>query len=137
MARRRKTESAIISTAEAIDEQRNNGFDPDQLAEIVGRIENIQGAIDDINFEARERTQPLREDITALKRQATDYGIGRTELAAVLRKRRLEHRAGHVSDSLDLAERANFEEMISSLERLAEQVGPLGEAARDHARAGT
>jgi predicted transcriptional regulator len=116
--------------------QGNNGFDPEKLADFVGRIENIQGEIDDINAEARERTQPLREDIAAIKREATDLGIGRIELAAVLRKRRLEHRAAHVSDTLDLAERTNFEEYLASLERLAEQVGPLGEAARDHARAG-
>jgi uncharacterized protein (UPF0335 family) len=107
-----------------------NGFDPDQLAGFVAKIENLQASIDAINFEAREETQPLREDIAAVKREATDHGIGRTELAAVLRKRRLEHQAAHVSDSLDLAERANFEEMISSLERLAEQIGPLGQAAK-------
>jgi uncharacterized protein (UPF0335 family) len=133
MARRKKQEPITQSLAA---EPRDNGFDPDQLADFVTRIENIQEDIDAINFEARERTQPLREDIATVKREATDHGIGRTELAAVLRKRRLEHRAAHVSDSLDLAEQANFEEMIASLERLAEQVGPLGEAARDHARAG-
>jgi uncharacterized protein (UPF0335 family) len=130
MARRRKDK------LEPIEEPRGNGFDPDQLAHFIGRIESIQGEIDAINFEAREKTTPLREDIAAVKREATDHGIGRSELAAVLRKRRLEHRAAHVADSLDLAERANFEEMISSLERLAVEVGPLGEAARDHARAG-
>jgi hypothetical protein len=129
MARRKKAE------VEPIEEPRDNGFDPDQLADFIARIEGIQGDIDEINFEAREKTTPLREDIAAVKREAVDAGIGRTELAAVLRKRRLEHRAAHVSDSLDLAERANFEEMIASLDKLAAEVGPLGEAARDHARA--
>jgi hypothetical protein len=128
MARRRKKRD--------IEEIRDNGFDPDQLADFVARIEYCQGQIDEINLAAREKTTPLREDIAGLKREATDEGIGRTELAAVLRKRRLEHRAAHVVDSLDLAERANFAEMLMSLERLAEQIGPLGEAARDHARAG-
>jgi uncharacterized protein (UPF0335 family) len=134
MARHKKEQEPI--TLSVVEEPRDNGFDPDQLAEFIGRIENIQSEIDEINFEARERTSPLRQDIVAVKREATDHGIGRTELAAVLRKRRLEHRAAHVSDSLDLAERANFEEYVASLERLAEQIGPLGEAARDHARAG-
>jgi uncharacterized protein (UPF0335 family) len=127
MARRKKDKP------EPVEEARGNGFDPDQLVGFVGRIEGIQAEIDDINFEARERTTPLREDIAAIKREATDAGIGRTELAAVLRKRRLEHRAAHVSDSLDLAERSNFEQMIECLDKLAEQVGPLGQAARDHA----
>jgi hypothetical protein len=130
MARRKKDSGA------SDPEPRGNGFDPDQLAEFVGRIEGIQGEIDEINAEARERTTPLREDIAGIKREATDHGIGRVELNAVLRRRRFEHRAAHVGDSLDLAERANFAEMVMSLERLAEQIGPLGEAARDHARAG-
>jgi uncharacterized protein (UPF0335 family) len=133
---RRKSLKELRGDIEPVEEPRDNGFDPDQLAQFVGRIENIQGEIDEINLDARERAQPLREDIAAIKREATDHGIGRTELACVLRKRRLEHRAAHVSDSLDLAERANFEEMIASLERLAEQLPGLGEAARDHARAG-
>jgi hypothetical protein len=115
--------------------ERTNGFDPDELMGFVGRIENVQAEIDELALAYREKAQPLREDIATLKREAVDAGIGRTELAAVLRQRRLEYKAAHVPDSLDLAERANFEEMIASLERLAEQVGPLGEAARDRAKA--
>lgn len=117
-------------------EPRDNGFDPEALRGFVGRIENIQAEIDELALDYREKAQPLREDIATIKREAVDVGIGRTELAAVLRKRRLEHRAAHAGDSLDLAERARFEEMMNCLERLAEQVGPLGEAARDRARAG-
>jgi hypothetical protein len=132
MARREKVDFPELES----EPRGNNGFDPDQLGEFVGRIENIQGQIDEINFKAREQAKPLREDIAAVKRLATDSGIGRTELAAVLRQRRLELRAAHVGDSLDLAERAIFAAMLVSLDRLAEQVGPLGEAARDHARAG-
>jgi hypothetical protein len=122
---KRKTEPA--------DEPRDNGFDPDQLAEFIGRIEYLQTEIDNINFDARVKTTPLREDIAAIKREAVDAGLGRTELSAVLRQRRFKHRAEHVSDSLDLSERANFEQMIECLDKLAEQVGPLGQAARDHA----
>jgi uncharacterized protein (UPF0335 family) len=129
MARRKKDE------LEPRVEPRDNGFDPDQLSAYVGRIENIQAEIDDLALDYREKAQPLREDIATIKREAVDAGIGRTELACVLRLRRLEHKAAHVSDSLDLAERANFEEMIASLERLAEQIGPLGEAALDRAKA--
>jgi hypothetical protein len=117
-------------------EERGNGFDPDQLAEFVGRIEDLQGQIDMINLEARSRAQPFRDDIAQVKRKANDAGINRTEFAAVLRQRRLEQKAANVPDSLDLAQRANFQQMIECLDRLAEQVGPLGEAARDHARAG-
>jgi hypothetical protein len=116
-------------------EPRDNGFDSDALNSFVARIESIQAGIDELALDYRERAQPLREDIAGLKREAVDAGIGRTELAAVLRKRRLEYKAAHVADSLDLAERANFEEMMTCLERLAEQVGPLGEAARDRAKA--
>jgi uncharacterized protein (UPF0335 family) len=112
-----------------------NGFDPAALQAYVDRIENLQAEIDDIAFEAREKTQPLREDIAAVKREAVDAGLGRTELAAVIRKRRLEHKSAHVGDSLDLAERSNFEQYMASLDRLAEQMGPLAEAARDRARA--
>jgi hypothetical protein len=126
MARRKKE-------PEPVEEPRGNGFDPDQLSDFVTKIEYCQSKIDEITAAAREKAAPLRDDIVDLKREASDVGIGRIELAAVLRKRRLEHRAAHVSDSLDLAERANFEEMISSLERLAEQLPGLGEAARDHA----
>lgn len=118
-----------------MDEQTSNGFDPAELQAYVDRIESLQAEIDDIAFEAREKTQPLREDIATVKREAVDAGLGRTELGAVLRKRRLEHKAAHVQDSLDLAERANFEQYMASLDRLAEQMGPIAEAARDHARA--
>jgi hypothetical protein len=128
MARRKKESEPV--------EGRGNGFDPDQLAAFVGRIEDLQGQIDMINLEARERAQPFRDDIAQVKRKANDAGISRTEFAAVLRQRRLEQKAADVPDSLDLAQRANFQQMIECLDRLAEQVGPLGEAARDHARAG-
>jgi hypothetical protein len=124
MARRRKD-------TEATDpEPRDNGFDPDQLAGFVGRIEGLQADIDEINLAAREATTPLRKYIGNVKREATDAGIGRTELTAVLRRRRLEHRAAHVADGLDLSERARFDEMLECLERLALQMGPLGRAAK-------
>ena len=114
----------------------NNGIDTEALADFVKRVESLQAEIDEIALEYREKAAPLRDDIKQVKREARDSGIPATELAAVLRKRRLEFKAEHVGDTLDLAERANFEEMIAGLERLAEQMGPLGEAARDHARAG-
>lgn len=120
------------------DEQEvsSNGFDPESALKFVRRIENIQIEIDEIMTEAAERAQPLREDIAAVKREAQDAGVGKKELGAIIRKRRLEYKAAHAGDSLDLAQRANFEAMIESLERLAEEIGPLGEAARDRARAG-
>lgn len=129
MARRKKE-------AEADIELRGNGFDPELLAGVITRIEDLQAEIDAINLVAREKAQPFRDDIAAIKREAVDAGIGRTELGALLRKCRFEYRAVHVSDSLDLAERANFEEMIATLDKLVAEIGPLGEAARDRARAG-
>jgi hypothetical protein len=132
MARRRK---GVVVFVDEPGEGRGNGFDPDRLGDIVGRIEVLQAEIDMINLEARERIQPLRADIAAVKREAIDADIDRGALACVLRKRRLEMKAQQVADSLDLAERANFAEMILCLERLAKEVGPLGKAALDHARA--
>jgi uncharacterized protein (UPF0335 family) len=115
---------------------RSNGYDPEALALFVKRIERLQADIDIVMAEAKEECAPIREDIDQVRREAHDAGIGKKELATVIRKRRLEYKAAHVGDKLDLAERANYREMIETLERLAEQMGPLGEAALDRARAG-
>jgi hypothetical protein len=115
---------------------RSNGYDPEALAGFIKRVEAFQAEIDELALEYKEKAAPYREEIAGIKREAHDQGIPKTELAAVLRKRRLEYKAAHVGDKLDLAERANFDEMIEILERLAKQMGPLGEAALDRARAG-
>jgi hypothetical protein len=85
---------------------------------------------------AREEADPVRQDIAAVKREAVDQGIGKRELAAVLKRRRLEGQAARADEHLDLEQKANFEAMIAALERTAEQMGPLGQAALDQARAG-
>jgi hypothetical protein len=115
---------------------RSNGFDPEALAGFIKWVESLQAQIDELALEYKEKAAPYREKIAEIKREAQDQGIPKAELAAVLRKRRLEYKAAHVGDKLDLAERANFNEMIESLERLAAEMGPLGEAALDRARAG-
>jgi uncharacterized protein (UPF0335 family) len=112
----------------------DNGIDPEQLMQLVQRIEACQAGIDEIAAQAREDSKPYREDIAEIKTEAYDAGFGKKELAAIIRKRRLEYKAQHAGDSLDLAQKANYEQMLESLERLAEEIGPLGSAALEHAR---
>lgn len=112
-----------------------NGTDPEEIMNFVKRIENLQADLDDIAALAKENAAPVREDMASVRREAHDAGIGKKEFAALIRKRRYELKANHAGDSLDLAQRANLEAMLESLDRLAEQLGPIGEAARDHARA--
>lgn len=116
------------------DEKLSNGYDPNDLAQFVGRIESIEREIEGIRDRAKEEESPLRDDIALVKRESADAGIPKTELGAVLKKRRLERKLERVADKLDLEQRANYEQMLASLERLAKEVGPLGEAARDRAR---
>jgi hypothetical protein len=118
------------------DEQlETNGYDADALIGFVQRIESLQSEIDQEAAEFKERCAPFREDMKQVRREAHDAGIGKQEFAAVIRRRRLEHKAAHAGDALDLAQRANYAAYLESLERLAEQVGPLGVAAAEHARA--
>jgi uncharacterized protein (UPF0335 family) len=119
----------------ANEEIRTNGFDPDQLMDFVRRIERIQDDLDTMAAQFKDECAPLKADIAAVKTEAADAGIGKKEFAAIIKRRRHLHKADHVVDKLDLGQRAFYEQMIESLERLAEQVGPLGEAALERARA--
>lgn len=114
---------------------RSNGVDPEALRSFVERIENLQGEIDEITQRANEEKAPLRADIGEVKTEAKDQGINIKALNAILKRRRLERQAAMASVNLDIAERAFFEEMMESLERLAEEIGPLGQAALERARA--
>ena len=117
------------------DGPQTNGYDPEELFGFVCRVQTVQLEIDRIMAAAREEASPLRDDIAAIKREAADAGVQKTEFAAVLKKRRLEARIDEIPSKFDLEQRANYEAMIESLERLADELPGLGEAARDQARA--
>lgn len=113
----------------------DNGFEPEALQRFVDRIERLQAEIDLISLHAIEEKAPIRSDIGQVKTEAKDAGVNIKALNAILKRRRLERQAAGVDEKLDLAERAFYAQMSESLERLADQLPGLGEAARDQFKA--
>lgn len=118
-----------------VEPLRSNGVDSEAVLKFVQRIEAVQAAIDDISERAKEEKAPHYEDLKQIRREVRDEGIPYTEFLAIIRKRRLEAKAAAIGEDFDIAEKANYAEMLESLERLAAEVGPLGEAALERARA--
>ena len=111
-----------------------NGIDSEAVLNFVQRVEAVQAGIDAISQRAKEDKAPYYEDLKMIRREVRHEGIPYKEFLAVIRRRRLEAKAAAIGENLDIAERANYAEMLESLERLAAQVGPLGEAALERAR---
>lgn len=91
---------AKSTTEETGSAVRGNGYDPDAVKSFVARIETVQAEIDEINTQAQLDCGPKREDLAAIKKEATDAGIPRNALAAALRERRLRKKADGIRDDL-------------------------------------
>lgn len=119
--------------ATGVEAIRGNGFDPVMTQEFVDRIEENQAAIDEIMAAARDKCSPIREEITAIKKEAHDKGLPRLEFNAEISKRRLLRKAEAIREKLSDEQKDNFDQIEQALGMLLDT--PLGAAAMEAAGA--
>lgn len=139
MPRKPKTDEGTIhadAPAAAEPEAAANGIDDELLERLVKAVEDNRAEIRAIMREASDSCQPLRDDIAGIIKEAAENGMQKRAFNAILKRRKHLYEAEHASDSLNDHAKASFDEMKAKLEKLADELGPLGAAARDaHAAA--
>lgn len=113
----------------------HNGYDGAKLETYVKRYMNLQKECADIMDAAKAECQPLRDDQKEVRKEAAEAGFEKGAFDAVLARYRLEDRIKRIPNKLDEDERENYEQMLHALGKTAETLGPLGEAALEHAQA--
>lgn len=105
-----------------------NGYDSDAVEAVVDEIETLQGRIDEIMQEAKDKCAPIADDIKAVKKAANeDHGIPRKEFNALLSKRRFLRKAENADAALSDEQKVQFDLLQQSLGMLSDT--PLGRAA--------
>src|SRR5580692_8927155 len=105
----------MSDTEKAGSAQRGNGYDPEAVKAFVQRIENTQATIRNIMDDAKTTCMPHREDLKAIKGEATDAGIPRRALNEVLRQRRLRREFEAVRDGLSADDQNRFDNIKLAL----------------------
>ena len=90
------------------------------------RIENLLSNLEEIRNEHRERCQEVREEIKLVYREAEDDGVAVKPLKALVKYRGLERKQERIPETLDVDERAAYENLVVTL-------GDLGRAAAERA----
>lgn len=97
-----------------------------RAGDIVERIGNLKGAIEDEREKFKEACAPMLADIKDLYVEAKAAGISVKALRKVVRRRDMERKMEQIPEGLELSERAVYASIVESL-------GPLGQAAADRA----
>ncbi len=116
--------------AKNVDNVVNMGSNTGDLKSFVERIENVQQDIDKINKAAKDECAPHADDIKQIKKDASDAGIARKELNAVISQRRKIAKALEVPAALNEEQVEVFNSYIGDLKDT-----PLGKFAFDMAAA--
>jgi hypothetical protein len=109
-------EETISTTGEASGSaQRGNGYDGAMVRSFLDRIEHVQADIDEVMDAAQLACAPHREDIAAIKKEATDAGIPRRAMNALISERRMRARADQIRDSLTADDQDRFDNLKAAL----------------------
>jgi len=111
----------------------SNGFDPDQIKGLVGRIETLHGDLLTERSEYTTRCKGIREDMRLVFNDAEKHGVPRKALKAVINARALEKRAEAAREDLEPDVQDTFDNIRHALGDLADL--PLGAAALDEVSA--
>ena len=106
-------------------ERTHNGIDA--APTYVNRIENLMDDLEKEKSEFMHRAKAIRTDIKLVLAEASDAGIPKKELRAVIKTRKLESRIEKLRDELEPDEIETYDQIRFVLGDLADT--PLGEAA--------
>ncbi len=105
-------------------------FDGDELIELLETITAAEARIKKRAEEASKKSQPDRETIASAKKDMVDSGYPSTELAAIIRRHKLQQQIQNIDSKLDDDQKETFAQMVEALGG-AQGLGdtPLGKAA--------
>lgn len=126
----KQDEGTVHSEAEAVIAAATNGIDEALLNRLVKEVEDKRLEIKARMREASDECQPLRDEIAAIIKEAAENGMPKRSFGCILKERKHLYEAAHASDSLNDHAKAAYDEMKVKLQKLADELGPLGEAAR-------
>lgn len=112
-----------------------NGLTDQEIAELIEASEAEQAQIDELMSEATEACQVHRDEMKAIAKRAAESGLQKRAFACMLKKRKAQRRADTAASSLNDKAREDFERIAAALARLANELGPLGQAAQAHHQA--
>lgn len=107
-----------------------NSATPEQAAEIIHAIEEEHRKLLNLRMDYMRDCKPFHEEVKAIiDRGVNSFGMSRRAIKAKIKERDHQRKAE--------AERAKLDaEEIDAFDRLSEQLGPLGEAARQNFQQG-
>lgn len=108
-----------------------NGFDPDVLNSIVGRIEQVFVELDSLRGTYMQDCKSFREDIANLYDEAKARGVPPKSLKKAVKARELNRKIEALREDLDLVDRETYDQIRHALGDLADT--PLGDAALNKA----
>jgi formate dehydrogenase maturation protein FdhE len=106
----------------------NKRFDGKALADMLETIAAAEARIQKRNEETSKKNQPDRDEIKQARADMVESGCPSIELAALIRKHKLQRKLDSVDAKLDPDQKETFAEMVEALGGLADM--PLGEAAK-------
>jgi hypothetical protein len=109
-----------------------NGFDPDQLRGIVGKIEQCFADLLSERGAYMNRCRGIREGITAAYDDAKAAGIPKDALKKAVKTRELERKIAEHVAAMEADTRENYELIRAALGDFGDL--PLGAAALDRAK---
>lgn len=113
------------------ESERSNGINEAQLKGFISEYEDEQAVIDKIMEDARVASQPHVDQMKAVAKEAAEAGIEKKAFKAKLRERSLRRKADHCRSVLSERQQEVFDEISLKLQDLANDIGPLGQAALD------
>jgi hypothetical protein len=106
----------------------NKRFDGKALADMLETIAAAEARIRKRNEETSKKNQPDRDEIKQARADMVESGCPSIELAALIRKHKLQRKIDTIDEKLDNEQKETFAEMVEALGGLADL--PLGEAAK-------
>jgi uncharacterized protein (UPF0335 family) len=108
--------------------EHGNGYDPERVTQLVGRIENVLRDIDSIKGSMMEQCKRKHEEIKGIYDEAKEaFGIPKRALKGVVKARGLERKLEELRDNLEDDDQEAFDQLRHALGDLADT--PLGAAA--------
>lgn len=105
----------------------NKRFDGKALADMLETIAAAEARIQKRNEETSKKNQPDRDEIKQARADMVESGCPSIELAALIRKHKLQRKIASIDAKLDEDQKETFAEMVEALGGLADL--PLGQAA--------
>lgn len=135
MPRKPKQDEGQIHHAETEGEAPppSNGIDEGLMNEFIDAVHENRASIKAIMVKARQDCQPFRDAIDEVITEAAENGMPKKAFRAQLTRLRKLQEADAVREALNDSAKAAFDEMTAKLRKVANDIGPLGEAAlRQH-----